>query len=439
MNERDSEIICALMMDEGYVPVSSYEEANLIIFNTCSVRKHAEDRVWGRLRELAPPKFAKANLNRGGTSPNTKTIGLVGCMGKAYGKEVFEKLPHVDFVCGPANIYDIPSLVKRTLSGEGHLLAIDRKERPLGSRVGPYRDEMVRAWVNISEGCNNSCSYCIVPYVRGREINRSIHDIVDEVKGLAANGTKEVTFLGQNVNSYRDGDMDFVDLLESTNSIKGLKRVRFMTSHPKDVGERLFAAMRRLDKVCEHLHLPLQSGSDKILGRMNRRYASLHYSELVYALRREIPGCAITTDIIVGFPGETEEDFYDTYNMMKGIGFDSAFVFKYSPRPFTEASKMKDDVPREVKEERNQILLSLQGEITYQKNKDLIGTVQRALGIRQAKRAPVSGDSSSAFYVKGRIRTNQQVVLRGDKSLIGEISAVKIKDIEQNTLIGELV
>jgi len=453
MNERDSEIICAMMMDEGYAPVSSYEEADLIIFNTCSVRKHAEDRVWGKLTQLAPLK--KKGI----------VFGLVGCMGKAYEHNVFKKLPHVDFVCGPANIYDIPMLVDKVKAGKAHITATGLEKRPLKRGRAAHRDEAIRAWVSIGEGCNNFCSYCIVPYVRGREVSRPAQDIIDEISGLVHDGVKEVTLLGQNVNSYslqpfphfvRDPSLrdpermrgaahssqpsvknGFIDLLEGINKIKGLERIRFMTSHPKDVDTRFFKAMAQIDKVCEHLHLPLQSGSDSILKAMNRGYTVSDYLKLVDEARKQMPGIAITTDIIVGFPGEAEEDFKETYMLMEKIGFDSAFIFKYSPRPFTKASKMDDDVAKEAKEERNQALLNLQDKITTQKHEALVGTLQQALGIRGAKRKPHLSSDLSASYIKGRTRTNQQVVYEGDNDLIGSICNVRIRNVEDHTLIGE--
>lgn len=441
MNERDTEIICGMMMQEGYTPVSSADEADLIIYNTCSVRKHAEDRVWGNIEQLKRLKVKKLKGSKVKRLDERAEpiIGLVGCMGKAYGEDIFKRLPHVDFICGPSNIYDIPDLVERVKEGKRHIVAIGAKRRPLRKDEGRYRDESVRAWVNIGEGCDNFCSYCIVPYVRGREVSRPESDILDEIKGLVDKGIKEVTLLGQNVNSYKETDANFIKLLERINKIEGLKRIRFMTSHPKDADLKLFEAMKNLDKVCEHLHLPLQSGSDKILKAMNRKYTVSHYLKLIDLLRKEIPDCAVSTDIIVGFPGETEKDFMDTYMVMKRIGFDSAFIFKYSPRPFTKASEMKDDIEKKTKEERNQVLLNLQDKITGEKNQNLIGTIHEAMGIRGAKRKPGSSYELSAFYIKARTRRNRQVVYKGTKDLIGAVCDVKINEVEEHTLIGELV
>jgi tRNA-2-methylthio-N6-dimethylallyladenosine synthase len=463
MNERDSEIIYSMMMQKGYVPAQSYQEADLIIFNTCSVRKHAEDRVWGKLEELkglkevCPRSFTRsARKTSTGATSIKPIIGLVGCMGKAYGKEIFNKLSHVDFVCAPANIYDIPALVEKVEAGKTHVMAVSKKIRPLkppktvnGQAMADpsYREEKIRAWVNISQGCNNFCSYCIVPYVRGPEISRLPKDIIDEIKCLVDKGTKEITLLGQNVNSYqftahgsRPADKnDFVKLLEQINEIHGLERIRFMTSHPKDAGLELFRAIAGLDKVCEHIHLPIQSGSDRILKLMNRGYTVSAYLKLVESLRKISPGSAVTTDIIVGFPSESEKDFKDTYMLMKMIGFDSAFIFKYSARPFAKASQMHDDVALQVKKERNQILLDLQDEITKRKQEKFVGTIDNVLGISMAKKAPENSNDLSASYVKGRTRTNYQVVYKGNKHLLGRILDVRIIGTQDNTLIGDVV
>ena len=427
MNERDSEIIYSMMLETGYMQASSYNDADIIIFNTCSVRKHAEDRVWGKLMQL-------------GTNPKTKIFGLVGCMAKAYKDEIFKRLPHVDFICAPANIYDIPNLVEKIISGKRYVASISKDKRPIKKASDNFREEKMRSWVNIGHGCDNFCSYCIVPFVRGREISRPKQDIIDEIKCLVDKGTKEVTLLGQNVNSYQSSTGNgFVELLEDVNKIDGLKRIRFMTSHPKDAGIALFQAIARLNKVCEHFHLPLQAGSDRILKSMNRGYTLSHYLKLIDKLRKVVPDCAITTDIIVGFPSETENDFNCTCDIMKKIGFESAFIFKYSPRPFTKASDMTDDVSIEDKKTRNQILLDLQDKITKKKNKGLIGKQKESLGIAIAKRKPFAAKNIPGTYIKGRTREGLQAVYKGNSSLIGEVLSVKIKAVEENTLIGKVV
>ena len=432
MNERDSEIIYSMMLETGHTQASSYDDADIIIFNTCSVRKHAEDRVWGSLTQLG-----KAAAQDKGSHP--KIFGLVGCMAKAYKNDIFKKLPHVDFICAPSDIYDIPGLVEQVISGERRVVSVSKDKRPVKKEKDNFREDKMRSWVNIGHGCDNFCSYCIVPFVRGREISRPKKDIVDEIKHLVNKGTKEVTLLGQNVNSYQSSvGNGFVELLEDVNKIDGLKRIRFMTSHPKDAGVALFKAIATLDKVCEHLHLPLQSGSDRILKSMNRGYTSSHYLKLIDKLRKLVPDCAITTDIIVGFPSETEDDFNCTRDIIKRIGFDSSFIFKYSPRPFTKASDMADDVSIDDKKIRNQVLLNLQDKTTKRKIKSLVGKQKESLGIAIAKRKPLVAKNTPGTYIKGRTREWLQVVYKGNSCLIGEVLNVKISGVEENTLIGDI-
>ncbi len=428
MNESDSEIVYAMLLSQGYVKAKSYEDADVVLFNTCSVRQHAEDRIWGNVGEL----------KRQPITHHRKIIGIIGCMAQAQGKEIFKRLPHVNFICGPSDIYEIIDLIEQARENpKKHFLAIGRKERPLLNLRAQYREERIRGLVNISYGCNNFCSYCIVPYVRGREISRPAKDIIDEVKMLVDDGAKEIMLLGQNVNSYahkpqaKSQGSEFVKLLKEINKINGLLRIRFMTSHPKDANIELFKAMRDLDKVCEHLHLPLQSGSDRILGLMNRKYASGDYLKLVEQYRKIVDNGSITTDVIVGFPTEREDDFYKTYMLLKDVKFAGAFIFKYSPRPYAAASKMTDDISKQTKEERHQKLLALQDRIIKNKNKLLVGGTQQALGMNQAKRPPQ--------HIKGRTRANALVIYKGSSDLIGQLSDVKIKFIEGNTLIGERV
>ena len=387
MNVRDSEIILGMLQGQGYKQAQRPEDADVILFNTCSVRDHAEQRVWGKvgmLRKIVPPKFADANLSRGDTRPNTgkRIIGLVGCMAQYYKEEIFRRLPHVDLVCGPANIYDIPDLIKKAIKEDTQVLAVDRKKRPLqisskSKRRGKpllsdcrFRADDLKAYVSIMYGCNNFCSYCIVPYVRGRERSRPLSHIYDEVKDLAQRGYKEITLLGQNVNSYgRDlrRGINFVRLLERLDKISGIQRIRFISNHPKDASKALFRAMRDLPSVCKELHLPLQAGSNRILKAMNRKYTLGQYLEKIDYLRSLIPDCRLTTDIIVGFPGEKEDDFQKTYQAMQNIQFNAAFIFKYSPRPKTKAAGLRDDVPLEEKQRRNQLLLRLQRKISLRK------------------------------------------------------------------------
>lgn len=443
MNDRDSEEIIGMFLERGYILSDSPEEADVVLFNTCSVRKHAEDRAMSNVGALKKLKTKR---------PRT-IIGVVGCMAKAYREELFEKLPHINFICGPANIYEIPEIISKLINKregtvpcgdspyqplwEQSLVAVDKENRPEIKNIA-YHKKGVSAYVTIIEGCNNFCSYCIVPYVRGREISRPSNEVLNEVKCLSENGYKEVTLLGQNVNSYKDpcesgvspNDTSLVALLEKVNKIDGIERIRFITSHPKDAGEDLFKAMQDLPKVCEHFHLPLQSGSDKILKSMDRSYTADEFLRKAELLRKYVPDCAITTDVIVGYPGETEEDFEATKKLMEKIEFNSAFIFKYSPRPPAKLSEFKDDVPKNIKEERNRVLLDLQERISSKKEKEFLGCETEVLVEGRCRK-----DKGKLI---GRNRQNIKVVLDGKDDLIGKLAKAKVKGIRGHTLIGGL-
>ncbi|UCB56888.1 MAG: tRNA (N6-isopentenyl adenosine(37)-C2)-methylthiotransferase MiaB [Candidatus Omnitrophota bacterium] len=435
MNVRDSEIILGMLQGKGYACVEDPDKADIVLFNTCSVRRHAEQRVWSALGKFREFTVHSSEFIDKKDNSEKKIIGVIGCMAQAYQNEILRRFPHVDFVCGPANIYDIPDLLDRVKKDGGQILAVNRKQRPLICDEA-FRKDASRAFVSIMYGCDNFCSYCLVPYVRGREKSRPLKHILDEVKGLALRGCKEVTLLGQNVNSYgKDlrGKTGFAGLLEKLNAIKGIERIRFVTSHPKDASLSLFRAMRDLPKVCEHLHLPLQAGSDKILAKMNRKYTLKDYSKLVDNLRRLIPDCSLTTDIIVGFPGESEKDFLRTYQAMEKIRFDEAFIFKYSPRPKTAAAKLRDDVSLSIKQKRNQALLKLQDEISLSKNRELVDTVNEVL---------VEGKGrcfgSNEDMLRGRNRGNKITLFSAKKDLIFQAVNVKIGRATTHTLIGEI-
>ena len=435
MNERDTEMIYSMLIERGYCVAGSMEEADVVLFNTCSVRKHAEDKVWsnvGMLKE-APRRFLR-NLSAEGNHPKDRIIGVIGCMAQNYKEKIFERLPQVNLVCGTGNIYEIGDFIDRLTEAErDRILAVDKEQRPesLDGKCSTYRKSALKAYVSIMEGCDNFCSYCIVPYVRGRERSRELDNILTEVRMLVDRGFKEVTLLGQNVNSYcgyRGQKTDFVKLLEKIDKIEGIERIRFTTSHPKDVGEDSFRAMRDLPHLCEHLHLPLQSGSDRILKLMHRGYRALDYFRLIERFRKVLPESSITTDIIVGFPQETREDFEKTRKALEKIEFDSAFIFKYSPRPPAASSKLKDSVSRGEKEERNQILLELQDRISRAKNQRLVGGVEEALVEGRSKKA--------SSQLIGRTRTNKITVFEGRKTLVGKLVKVKIERVTPHTLIG---
>jgi len=365
MNVRDSEVIRGLLEKEGYSFTDEPAKADVIIFNTCSVRQHAEDKVWseiGRLKGQSPP----------GTAP---LMGVIGCMAQAHKEKIFERAANVSFVVGPSDIAKLPGIInklrnKETLGTVPMQLKIwetDGTIRPDEIyRTGFYEDKS-HAYVVISEGCSNFCSYCVVPYVRSALRNRKIQDILREITEAVDKGIKNITLLGQNVNAYRDEGGDFIQLLSKVNDIGGLEEFSFVTSHPKDISSGLFREMADLEKLKKHLHLPVQSGSNRILGLMNRGYTRESYLDLVDKYRKGLKKGTLSSDIIVGFPSETETDFKDTFDLVMNARFDAAYIFKYSPRPHTQAQNIPDDVERKEKERRHKLILDLQ--ISIAKNK----------------------------------------------------------------------
>lgn len=352
MNVRDSEVICGLLKNAGFKICASENEAEVIIFNTCSVRQHAEDRVWSLI----------------GSYKGSKIIGLVGCMAQNYKERAFQRDVNIRFVAGPQDIDKIPDILKKieTVPEKRGLSLFSRKIWETDSNSRPeeiyhtgFFQEKDHAYVVISEGCSNFCTYCVVPYVRGPLRHRRSKNILREIEEAVGNGVVRITLLGQNVNSYKDEDVNFVKLLKQVNAIKGLKELSFFTSHPKDANKDFFRVIRNLDKLDKSLHLPLQSGSDRILKLMNRGYTKKEYLALIDSYRKIVKAGLLTTDIIVGFPTETEEDFRQTFDCVKEAEFNAAYIFKYSPRPHTEAAKMADDVRKEEKEKRHKKILDL--------------------------------------------------------------------------------
>jgi len=420
MNERDSEMIMGMLIEKGHQIVETEEEADFVLFNTCSVRQHAEDRVVGTLQKLAFRKAKERDLR----------IGVLGCMAQRHGELLMKEFPQVDLVVGTNDIYDLPAMIEKAC-GREKMLAVDTKVRPKKGPDPAYRAGTYSAFVNIMYGCDNFCSYCIVPHVRGREISRPKKDIVKEVKTLAEKGFKEITLLGQNVNSYGKSQtqpVDFVEILEAVNEISGINRIRFVTSHPKDADKQLFKAMRDLSKVCEHIHLPMQSGSNKMLDLMNRKYTIEEYREKVSMLREFVPDVGISTDIIVGFPSEKDSDYEATRRAIEEIKFNSSFVFKYSPRPPAVSACLVDDVSEEIKKKRNNELLEVQKAVSLEVNMGMIGTLQEVL---------VEGKSRmSENELVGRTRNNTSCVFPADKDLTGKVVKVRIKDTSPYTLKG---
>ncbi len=422
MNDADSEIIIGMLKEKGYVPTEKEESADVILFNTCSVRQHAEDRVFGKAGELKQLKRERPDL----------VIGIVGCMAQNYKEAIFDKLPHVDFISGPRNIYDIPELIER-VQGEGTRLAAgDKEERPQVLERPMVREGKLKAWVTVMEGCHHNCTFCIVPTVRGTAQSRPVEMILEEVKALDAQGYKEITLIGQIVDAYgRDleSPTDLATLLEKVDGVcRGIHRIRFTTSHPVYANEKLFDAMKTHPRICEHLHLPVQSGSDRILTHMRRGYTVANYKKRVEEFRKRFPNGAVTTDIIVGYSGESEEDFEKTFHLMEETAFDDAYIFKFSPRPGTDAMVYRDDVLKKDKEARNQSLLRLQQKITEEKLHASVGETVEVLVEGKSKK-----DKSE---YKGRTRVNREVVFRSENHP-EDIVRVKIDSFFGKTLLGK--
>ncbi len=422
MNKLDSEAIAGALSELGYEMTVSEKEADIILLNTCSVRDLAEKKALGKLGLLKKLKKKKGNL----------LIGLAGCLAQHKGEEILKKNPHLDFVVGTREIDRIPELIAEAVERKKRISALSSC-REIKEPSSYLRADNIKAFVYVMRGCENYCSYCIVPYVRGPEKSRPSKDIVSEIKSLADSGYKEVCLLGQNVNSYGRGlkeGIDFSGLLEKINSIEGIYRIRFVTSHPKDISEKLIDSIADLDKVCESIHFPLQSGSDKILKLMNRGYDLSDYIKIVDRLRGQVPDVSISTDIIVGFPGETEEDFNRTVKTFEEIRFDSSFIFKYSHRGGTAASRLEDDVPFDVKLERNKCLLSLQGEISQKKNDCLIGEKQEVL---------VEGPSRKNIKMyTGRTRQNKIAIFPGCDDIKGKLVSFIPERASPNVFYGKI-
>lgn len=421
MNESDTEHYAGQLEELGYKPVSDYHGADVILVNTCCVRESAEKKIAGKIGEL------KAEKKR---NPEC-VICVAGCMAQKDGEKLQKKHPQVDLLLGTAYVNDFKQLLLDYLADRKGIaytdLTIHQSEFE-GHRV---RQSPFAAWIPIMYGCNNFCTYCIVPYVRGRERSRRPEDIIDEVRTVIEQGYSEVTLLGQNVNSYYYEGVTFPMLLRSVNEIEGLKRLRFMTSHPKDLSDELIDAMAQLDKVCKHIHLPVQSGSDEILRRMNRRYDSAHYLELVDKLRSRVKDVEITTDIIVGFPGETEKDFQDTCELVRRVGYSNAYTFAYSPRQGTVAARMEDQIPDDEKKRRLNALNAILADTIPANNAKYIGYEGEIL---------VEGvDHRGEPLLFGKLSNFKMVYVQGDEALVGSIVPVQVDGYRFNSLFGHIV
>lgn len=426
MNENDSEKLAGMLESMGYRHTDQQEESDLILFNTCCVRENAELKVYGHLGALKALKSRKPDL----------ILAVCGCMMQQQEvvDHILAKYRHVDLIFGTHNLHKFPELLYKAVNSNTAIADVSTADGYIAEGVPIRREHGVKAWVTIMYGCNNFCSYCIVPYVRGRERSRRPSDILDEVRLLGHQGYKEVTLLGQNVNSYgldlKDGT-SFAKLLYSLESVEGIERVRFMTSHPKDLSDELISAISECRKVCEHLHLPVQAGSNRILAGMNRKYTREHYFELVEKLRARIPDISLTTDIIVGFPGETEEDFEQTLDLIERVRFDYVYTFLYSKRTGTPAAKKEEQVSEEVMKRRFDRLLELQNSIGREINEKLKGVKTEIL---------VEGPSKNNINtMSGRTRTNKIVNFTGSTDLTGRLVQIMIENTGTWSLEGRLV
>ncbi len=412
MNEYDSAAVSEMFLRKGWVSVPE-NEADVIIVNTCAVRQNAENRALGRLLTLA------------GTYPESR-VGIIGCVAQEIGKKLLEKYPKIAFAVGPGEIHRLPEIIAG-FDRSAHLDVDCLDGKGLRAEI---KSGSVKAFIAISRGCENFCSYCIVPYVRGKLRGRPMSDIIEEIKRDIDLYVVEITLLGQNVNSYIDPETgaDFAELLEKVDAIDGLRRIRFVTNHPKDMSERVIEAISCLPHVCESIHLPVQSGSSKILKLMNRGYSREKYLDIVRKIREKMPDIALTTDIITGFPGEADEDFQDTVTLYREVGYAGAFAFRYSPRPGTAASNMIDDVPEKLKIERLTAIIDMSQKFAEKFSKSLIGKNRKIL---------VEGESAkNPGMVFGLDRAGRKVILPGKKDLRGQIVNVIIDRAEKWFLFG---
>lgn len=426
MNAHDSEKIKGMLKNMGFAESGCEKDADFIIYNTCCVRENAENKVYGNLGYL---KHAKE------TNPHMK-IALCGCMMQEENviETIRKKYKHVDIVFGTFNLYKLPELIYTNIETDTPVFDIWKEHKEIIEDLPSIRKYKFKASVNIMFGCNNFCSYCIVPYVRGGERSRRPSDILKEIENLVKDGVKEITLLGQNVNSYGKNlneNINFAKLLRMVDKVKGIERIRFMTSHPKDLSDELISAMAECEKVCGHIHLPFQSGSSRILKKMNRKYTKEDYIELVAKIKKKIPDISVTTDIIVGFPGENEEDVDETIDVINKIGFNGAFTFIYSKRTGTPAAAMENQIPeKEAKKQFGRVLDALNS-VVYKKSKEHVGKVYKVLA------EDISGNDER--FLTGRLEDNSLVHFMADKNLIGNIIDAKITDCKTFYLVGELV
>jgi len=418
MNLADTEIVQGVLKRNGYEFTNNAEQADVVLINTCAIREHAEERIYGRLGAFRAIKKYRPNL----------VVGILGCMAERLRTKLIEEEKIVDLIVGPDEYRRVPELIDNALIGEKGI-AVRLSKTETYDDIEPYREDGISAWIAVMRGCDKFCTFCVVPFTRGRERSRPLQSIVNEVKLLSERGFKEVNLLGQNVNSYRDGDYDFADLLSAVAKVDSTMRVRFVTSHPQDFSDKLIYTIAEYENICNYIHLPIQSGSNRILKLMNRTYTVEHYLERIEKARQIIHGVSLSTDIIAGFPTETEEDHKMTLDVLREVRYDGAFMFKYSARERTKAYEMGDDVPDEVKTRRLNEIIELQQKISYEINQTLIGKKFEVLIEDYSKK-------SNDFYM-GRTDTNKIVILPKDGLKIGDYCLATITRANSATLFAD--
>jgi tRNA-2-methylthio-N6-dimethylallyladenosine synthase len=419
MNVSDTELMLGKLTESGYDEVAQPDGADVILINTCAIRDHAEQRVIGRLGEM------KSRMKRGAV------VGVTGCMAQRLGSQLLDRAKHVSLVIGPDGYRDLPQLIESARAGQ-RATAVDFDLEEHYEDFTPRRFDGVKAWIPVQRGCDYKCTYCIVPTTRGPERSRQLREVVRETESVVDSGISEVVLLGQTVNSYFDGEHDFADLLRAVGGIRGVRRLRFTSPHPNDFSERVIRAMAETDSVCEHVHLPMQSGSTRTLKRMLRRYTRERYLECVDELRGAIPNLALTTDVIVGFPGETDEDFEETLSVVRAVGFDDAYTFKFSPRDGTPATRFpaSETISDEIASERLAQLISTVRSGTRERNLKLLGERREVLIEKSARRGGL---------LQTRTRDFKTVMIPGDPSLIGKYVTVELTGTTGSTFLGQVV
>jgi len=420
MNVADSELVKGLMQEDGLRYTDNMQDADILFINTCAVREHAEEKVHSQLGRYNQIKKKK---------PDT-IIGVLGCMAQHLKNDILENKPYVDMVLGPDSYRKLPDIIRNRTVKTDNIVDTTLSKFEVYDDLFPSRNEGINAWVSIMRGCDKFCTFCIVPFTRGRERSRNVGSIISEVTQAVAEGFVEITLLGQNVNSYTHGNDGFPALLDTIATIDGVKRIRYTSPHPQDINEELLEVMAAHDTICNYVHLPLQAGNNRILKRMNRTYSREYFADLVNLIRNKLPDVGISTDIIVGFPGETESEFEETLGVMEKVKFDSAFTFKYSPRPGTKAAEFTDHLPEKIKQSRLESVIKLQKRHTLERNLDLVKNVEMVLVEKESKR--------SSSHWAGRTDSNKWVIFEKGTAKVKDFVPVLITAAKGISLHGEL-